>query len=214
MRLTPQNILEFGSNALPQEAQPPEQKKSCWKVCGIIAAVVLGIFALGAGFCAVVVGKAVKETAENIKEQEKLEACRSSGNLDAVNYPDKQETDCVAGSDNTIELQQYRVTAGSWRRETDPVFKNKLICGDVTITNLADRTQPFNVYDFKVQDPSGTVLSFALQSSEGSLGAGVLVSGGTTSGKVCVDDTGKPGQYIIIWKPSFERSRGIWIVNL
>lgn len=195
--------------------QPQSQKSSGMKVCLIIAAVVFGIFLLGAGTCVFVVGKGVKDVSKNINEQEQQSACKgNTGNLASANYPDKQGTDCLAGADGTVEVGQQKVTATGWQRVTDPTFNNKLICGNVAITNTASKTQSYNEFDFKIQDPSGAVEGPALSGGDGKLSSGQLVTGGNTSGKVCLKDSGKSGQYVVIFKPGVERARGIWLVNL
>lgn len=195
-----------------QPYPPPPQKSSGLKTCLIVAAVVFGVFLLGAGSCVFVVGKGVDDVSKNIQEQEQQNACKGGGDLASVNYPDKQGTDCLARPDGTVEAHQQKVTVTGWQRTTDPTFGNKVICGNVTITNNANKTQSYNQFDFKVQDPAGAVESFELSSAD--LGSGDLVAGGTKSGTVCVKDTGKSGQYVVIWKPSFEKTRGIWLVNL
>ncbi|MFZ2118138.1 MAG: hypothetical protein WAU83_16790, partial [Pseudonocardiaceae bacterium] len=89
------------------------------------------------------------------------------------------------------------------------------LCSDVTIVNISNKSQDYNVFDFKVQTPSGDVGSTSAQSFAGTLDSGTLVTGGRKAGKVCSNNTGAKGQYVFIYKPNaFESDRGIWLFTV
>ena len=96
---------------------------------------------------------------------------------------------------------------------SDPTLSKAVICSDVELHNRSSQTKNFNVFDWKLQTPSGKVQSFDFTSA--TLHSGQLVVGGTTSGSVCFDDGGETGQFVLIWKPeAFRSDRGIWISRL
>ncbi|MFZ0120559.1 MAG: hypothetical protein WAN20_14260 [Pseudonocardiaceae bacterium] len=133
----------------------------------------------------------------------------------AASYPDKQASDVCADGNGTVTLSNgLAVTAKPFTLVNDEIG-GKSLCSDVTIVNISNKSQDYNVFDFKVQTPSGDVGSTSAQSFAGTLDSGTLVTGGRKAGKVCSNNTGAKGQYVFIYKPNaFESDRGIWLFTV
>lgn len=126
-------------------------------------------------------------------------------------YPDQQKRDICADATNTLLLKGAQVTAAPFATRKDALGGTAL-CSTVTIKNAAGANLDYNVFDFKVQPPSGDVSSTSTLSLGSTLGSGTLIAGGTKSGLVCSDDKPERGQYVFIYKPNpFEADRGIWL---
>lgn len=127
-----------------------------------------------------------------------------------LTYPDKQNLDHCANAAAQVENFGFTVTAMNFHRG-DAVFGPE-ICADVSYLNRASGSSSFNVFDWKLQTPSGVVQSFEL--TDATLHSGALVAGGTVSGSVCFKDNGETGQFVLIWKPELRSDRGIWVFTL
>jgi len=128
-------------------------------------------------------------------------------------YPGKQKDDRLAAPDGSIQLSGYTTTVSDIGRSSDGLSR-KLICATVSIRNRDTRTQRYSQFDFRLQTPGGEVKDSTL-TLQNSLDSGDLIAGGSKSGKVCWEDPGQSGQYVVIWKPdAFNADRGIWLVTL
>jgi hypothetical protein len=132
------------------------------------------------------------------------------------NRPDRQKKDHEARIGEGVDLVGYTVTL------KDAAFKQKIsdfedkgyIVSTVTILNRNKGSQPYNVFDFKLQTPNGQVIDPSISSGQ-SLGSGDLVSGGTASGQVVWEVGTQKGDFYVIYKPKpFDASRGIWGVTV
>lgn len=129
-------------------------------------------------------------------------------------YPDQQQEDICADASNTVKFEDVTVTATPFKAQTD-ALSTKALCSDITIVNTSDESQDYNVFDFKVQTPSGDVATTGVASFAGTLNSGTLIAGATKKGLVCTDDTGERGQYVFIYKPNaFSDSRGTWLFSV
>ena len=82
----------------------------------------------------------------------------------------------------------------------------KTLCTTVTYNNGTDEPATFNGgFDWKMQDPNGTILMTGLSGSRNMLSAGQIAPGGKATGDVCFDaPQGSPsGQYVVLLDPSF-----------
>lgn len=135
----------------------------------------------------------------------------SGGTACAEDYADKQPKDVCADANGTVTLQGLTVTATPLE-STDNGISGKSLCSDVTIRNGSDESKDYNVFDFKIQTPSGDVSSTSSAGIGSTLASGTLVAGGTKSGKVCRDDATEKGQYVLIYKPNaFMDDRAVWL---
>jgi hypothetical protein len=131
----------------------------------------------------------------------------------ATAYPDKQDTDVCADDTGTVVLDEVAVTATPFAPTKG--LAGKALCTNVTIKNDSGESRPYNVFDFKIQTPSGDVATTGAAGLDGTLNSGTLVAGGTKTGKVCSDSTDEKGQYVFIYKPNpFLADRGIWLFSV
>lgn len=138
----------------------------------------------------------------------------SSGSPCTAAYPDKQASDICADAKGTVTLNGMEVTSTPLTTVHDDLGANAL-CSTVTIRNASNKTQDYNVLDFKLQTPSGVVASTSLMGAGETLDSGALIAGGTKTGKVCGDSTTEKGQFVLIYKPNaFEATRGIWLFTV
>lgn len=162
--------------------------------------IVLGVVVLAAG--GLIVSASVQRG-----NDEKAAAKTCAG----LSYPDQQKLDRCADVNGQVMNFGFTVTVANIGRTGEDVF-GPAICADVSYLNRADGASSYNVFDWKLQTPSGVVQSFEL--TEATLHSGDVVSGGTVSGSVCFKDRGESGQFVLIWKPELRSDRGIWVVDL
>ncbi len=77
------------------------------------------------------------------------------------------------------------------------------VTADVALENVGTETEPYNVFDFRIQTPSGQVLDGAFASLENPLSSGDLVKGGKVAGQIVFEVPIEDGATYIIWKPSY-----------
>ncbi|MGY1713081.1 DUF4352 domain-containing protein [Geodermatophilus sp. SYSU D01106] len=90
-----------------------------------------------------------------------------------------------------------------------------VLCGSVTMVNNSDGSASFNgLFDWKLQNPAGVARRTTWNGTDTPLNSGELAPGGSVTGDVCFDDTGAPGQYAVIYEPSFfSDDRAVWVYN-
>jgi len=129
-------------------------------------------------------------------------------------YPDQQKTDLCADAANTVSLSGVAVTAQPFVPKNDPIG-GKALCSSITIKNTSSSSQDYNIFDFKVQTPSGDVATTSTLNLAGTLNSGTLIKGATKKGLVCTDNTGEKGQWVLIYKPdAFSATRGTWLFQV
>ena len=109
-----------------------------------------------------------------------------------------------------MRLGGYTATVTGAELATD-VFGDQILAVHVVVENRATRTQPYNLFDWRVQDASGRVLDPTVSTRDDDLGSGDLVSGGRVTGTVAFKVG--PGTYYVLYKPkAFDAARGVWQV--
>jgi len=130
--------------------------------------------------------------------------------------PDSQKEDqeLPIGGDARVSGYTATVTATKFVQQFSMFEKEGYVVADVKILNRDTKTQPYNVFDWKLQTPGGRVIdpTFA---GENSLGSGDLVPGGSVTGTVTFPRGKEAGAFYIIYKPDFfDAARGIWKATL
>lgn len=116
------------------------------------------------------------------------------------------ETATVGGVKMTLSNVEYKTHLSDF--ETAESGKTYVIA-DVALENTTKETQPYNVFDFRIQTAAGQVLDGAI-STVPTLGSGDMVAGGKASGKVVFELPVEDGHNYIIWKPNaFNSDRAI-----
>lgn len=129
-------------------------------------------------------------------------------------YPDQQKKDRCADASGTVALSGVTVKAAPLAKKKD-VLGTQELCSKVGLTNGSDTNQDYNIFDFKVQPPSGAVESASTLTIAETLGSGTLIRGASKTGLVCTDDKGEKGEYVLVYKPNpFAADRGIWLFTV
>jgi hypothetical protein len=186
-----------------QQSPLPLRRSNAWKwILGILGVIVLlcgGTFVA----CTALVGTGVNDAAE----RDQARAAENKKSCEGKSYPDQQpDHDHCADASGKVTMDSVQVTATPLQqRQSD-------LCTNVTYVNSSDKTISFNVFDWKLQVPTGEVKdAFDSGSADNPLGSGDLVRGGTKDGTLCYAVPGG-GQYILIYKPTFwSDDRGIWV---
>lgn len=87
-----------------------------------------------------------------------------------------------------------RVTVGDLTLVVEPLEDAELpfgggsaACSTVSYENTGTATAPYNLFDWSIQSPQGTVTSPTFAGGDNDLGSGELVPGGQVSGRVCFE---------------------------
>lgn len=75
------------------------------------------------------------------------------------------------------------------------------VIADVALENTSNKTQPFNVFNFRIQTAGGQVLDGGITSIK-TLSSGDLVAGGKVTGKIVFEVPVEDGHQYVIWKPN------------
>lgn len=128
-----------------------------------------------------------------------------------VSYPDQQKLDICADAAHTVVLDGVSVTAAPFVSKTD-ALDGKALCSDVTLKNNSSKSKDYNIFDWKVQTPSGDVSTTSVLNMASTLSSGTIIAGASKNGLVCTDDKGEKGTYVLIYKPSgWNDDRGVWL---
>lgn len=116
------------------------------------------------------------------------------------------ETATIGGVKMTLTSVEYKVNLN----EIESADSGKTyVIADVSLENTTKETQPYNVFDFRIQTSGGQVLDGAF-SSITTLGSGDMVAGGKASGKIVFEVPVEEGHQWVIWKPNaFNADRAI-----
>jgi hypothetical protein len=89
----------------------------------------------------------------------------------------------------------------------------KTLCTTVSYTNGTDKSVSFNGFDWKLQDPNGTILTMTIGGSDHTLNSGELAPGGKVTGDVCFENKSAPaGQYVVLYEGNvFSGDRVAWL---
>jgi|AntRauTorcE11897_2_1112592.scaffolds.fasta_scaffold16100_2 hypothetical protein len=109
------------------------------------------------------------------------------------------ETATISDVSMTLDEVNYATSLDEFQ-DADP--GNTYVVANVTIVNNSDSTQPYNVFDFRIQTAGGQVLDGSFSSVDNSLSSGDLVSGGTVSGNIVFEVPVEEDSQYVIWKPS------------
>ena len=89
----------------------------------------------------------------------------------------------------------------------------KTLCTTVGYSNGTDKSVSFNGFDWKLQDPNGTILTMTIGGSDDTLNSGELAPGGKVAGDVCFENKNAPsGQYVVLYEGNvFSGDRVAWL---
>ncbi|WP_051298769.1 DUF4190 domain-containing protein [Arthrobacter castelli] len=203
-------------------------------ILGVLAVIIAGIWtaALGAGVDAMdkslntgqsVEAPANENAAADDASAEKAAADDAPGDNSSADeapageeakpaFPGAQQSDVVGKAGDELKLGDVTVTSSALTAGNAAM--GPTLCSTVSLTNNSEETIDFNAFDWKMQEPGGTILNTGVMGSDNALSGGQIAPGGTTSGDVCFDSKGaQSGTYVMLYEPifSFFSDRGAWI---
>ncbi|WP_181032558.1 MULTISPECIES: DUF4352 domain-containing protein [unclassified Arthrobacter] len=133
---------------------------------------------------------------------------------EAPAFPGAENADVVGLAGEALVLGDVTVTSTPLT-DGDSTLRPTL-CTTATLQNNSDETIDFNIFDWKLQSPSGTIRNSTVVGSDNSLSSGEVAPGGTATGDVCFNDPAETGQFVVLYEPvfSFFSDRGAWINDL
>ena len=132
------------------------------------------------------------------------------GRVDA--HKEDQERNIGDGA----ELSGYTATvvSAAFQQSLSSFQDDGYVVADVTILNRDKKTQPFSLFDWRLQTSSGRVIDPTAMGSTLDFMAD-LVAGGTAAGKVVFEVGAEKGDFYLIYKPDpYDGARGIWKVTV
>ncbi len=108
------------------------------------------------------------------------------------------EAATVGGVKMTLTGVEYKTNISEY--ETAESGKTYVIA-DVALENTSNETQPYNVFNFRIQTAGGQVLDGAFATVSPALSSGDMVAGGKASGKIVFEVPVEDGHQYVIWKP-------------
>lgn len=194
--------------AAPQ--QPQKKKGGCMKwgliILGII--VVIGIISAIAG------GGDSNDSSSNSGSQGSESANNASDNGKEKEAPAKDESTEFALGETYTTKDGLEITINNTQPATD-VFGDTYLGAEVTYVNNSDKEKDFNPFDWSVQTPAGVVSDYAINGFDDQLDSGKLTPGGTVTGSLYFEGA-DPGEYRLIWKPtfSFSSDTATWVSTI
>jgi hypothetical protein len=135
----------------------------------------------------------------------------AGGPAAAPAFPGAAPADTVAQAGAPVDKDGLVLTSTAIKAG-DSTF-GKTLCTTVGYSNGTDRSVSFNGFDWKLQDPNGTILSMTIGGSSNTLNSGDLAPGGKVAGDVCFENKGAPsGQYVVLYQGGiFSGDRVAWL---
>lgn len=96
----------------------------------------------------------------------------------------------------TVDLDGLQMTVE--KLEKAGGIAGPYLCTQITYVNQTGEEQPYNLIDWKLQDPNGKIETASITGNKADLVAGAVASGGRASGRVCFSDPKARGEYTVI----------------
>lgn len=127
-------------------------------------------------------------------------------------FPGAKTSDVVGQAGAALKVGEATVTAAPLANGDATL--GKTLCTATTLINGSKETIRFNAFDWKLQTPSGTIVTTGFAGSKNMLSSGEIAPGGTASGDVCFNNkNAEAGQFVVLYEPvfSFFSDRAAWI---
>jgi hypothetical protein len=141
-------------------------------------------------------------------------ASSSADAAPAEAFPGAQDSDVIGQAGEDLALGD--ITVSSAALVEGNVTIGPTLCTTAVINNGSSDTIDFNLFDWKLQSPGGTILNSTIGGSDNIINSGQIVPGGSTTGDICFDNANaETGQFVVLYEPifSFFSDRGAWINN-
>lgn len=129
-------------------------------------------------------------------------------------FPGAEKSDVIGNAGDALALKKVTVTSTALF-DGDATL-GATLCTTATLQNGSDKTMDFNLYDWKLQAPSGTITDPTFIGTDNILSSGQVAPGGTATGDICFENkAAEPGQFVILYEPILEffSDRSAWINN-
>jgi hypothetical protein len=132
---------------------------------------------------------------------------------ESVAYPGRQPGDVPADNANVAVVDGVTATMRSPTQLLD-AFGRESICATVSLLN-GSVPLSYSYADWALQSPTGDVQQPDMLDTAEALGSGGLIAGGSVSGKLCFDDPGQPGVYVLSFRPEAggAAGRAVWLLQ-
>ena len=132
-----------------------------------------------------------------------------------ASFAGQQDGDVAVYPGESISMDGVTITATALTYG-DSVL-GSTACSTVTLQNSSGREASFGLFDWYIQQPSGTITSSTIYGSDNLLHSGDIIDGGTATGDVCFDaDLSTGGQFVLLYEPLslWGSDRGAWVNDL
>ncbi len=132
-----------------------------------------------------------------------------------IPYPGYSASDVIANSAGVAVIRGVTAKLHDATISTD-VFGQETLCASVSLQNGSPSQLNYDSENWGIQSPTGDVQQPSLVDSSEDLSDGQLIPGGTVSGKLCFDDPGQAGVYIVSFRPELgvnPSGRVVWAVR-
>lgn len=183
--------------------QAPPEKKPFWKKKWFIVLAVIIVLII-----------AVQAANGDSKKPESGSKGGSGDPQSTTTYNGIKKGDVAVNAGESITAKGVTITSTPLEAG-DSTFK-QTACTTVTIQNSSGKEIDFNLLEFSMLLPSGTIDNSSLFGSDNMLSAGKLIDGGSTTGDVCFEvDIAAGGQFVVIYEPLsfFSQHREAWVNN-
>lgn len=130
-------------------------------------------------------------------------------------FPGAKGNDVIGNAGAGLKIGEATVTAAAL--VNGDATLNPTLCTAVKLVNNSKDTIAFNIFDWKIQTPSGTIVNTGFTGSSSMLNSGEIAPGGSASGDVCFDNKkAEKGTFVILYEPVFKffSDRAAWINKL
>jgi hypothetical protein len=200
-------------------AAPKKRPVWPWVLGGIFLVILLGFTA-----CVAFVGSVANEVSKDFPvtsdapsgQAQRSESASPPADTGA-DFPGKQSNDFGLNAGGSATSDGVTITSSPLTPKNQ--FGDTYLCTQVTMQNNSGKQATFNtLFDWKMQDPSGTTKDASVVGADNFLGAGEIAPGGTAKGDICFESpTGNPsGTYVVLFDPTIRLSsnRIGWINQL
>lgn len=163
-------------------------------------------------------GAATQENQDPAQQAAPAPTIDSAGSGDPTStttYNGIQKGDVAVNAGESITAKGVTIASSALASGNDVL--GPTACTGVTIQNNSGKELDFNIMEFKLLSPSGTIVNAGFAGSHNIIQPGALIDGGSTSGDVCFDtDLAGGGQFVVLYEPLFSSSqkREAWVNNL
>jgi hypothetical protein len=198
--------------AYRKASRPWFKKKRFWALGAILLLVLISALTGGGDDTGAASSSSASDSNQETTENAAQDTAQDTTEDTTPAFPGAQESDVVGQWGDELLLGSVVVRTSALG--PGDATLGSTVCTTATMENSSDETVDFNLFDWKLQAPSGTILSAGLTGSDEMLSSGQIAPGGTASGDVCFDGAmDDSGQYIVIYEPvfSFFSDRAAWI---